>query len=278
MTTPLRPDDLVCDMPNGTRVVYRNSDHSYWVHPEDRVKGESPRLMGVSTASKMLDGDPSRLLTWAALKQLEGVVELGVAELSRTLELQGADADSLWRVLKAKGLTWEDVRDRAGTRGTNIHRQVFENLCRGETPLPPLMSDEERGYAEAVVKFWNDYDPSCVHFEKVVYSKRLRVAGRLDFYGLLNDDHEGYGIIDVKTSGYLGAAAHCQVGGGYPLLLEESGFGTVDWALMLQVSADGEYTLVEAEATPGDFELAVGAYRAAGRINSTAAKARKARE
>jgi hypothetical protein len=57
------------------------------------------------------------------------------------------------------------------------------------------------------------------------------------------------GIIDLKTGGFLSAAAHAQVGGGYPMLVAESGWDAPEWAAMLQVK-DGGYTLVEAEGTP----------------------------
>ena len=48
-------------------------------------------------------------------------------------------------------------------------------------------------------------------------------------------------------------------------------------AIVVKTKENGTYELIEAEATQDDFVKAVEAYRAAGRINSAAQKARKAR-
>lgn len=260
-------------LPSGTSLMYFDANHAY--HRINPQGARGRRLTGVTTVCKTLDHDPSRLLGWAAKTQL-----IGVAELARrnpnSLEWLESE-EEIWKALERAHLTFEDVRDQAASRGKNVHRDVFEALALGK-PLPDLsdLTFDERMAAEGVKRFWRDEQPEALLVEQIVYSERLGVAGRLDFYGRIRS-REGVGLLDLKTGGFLGAAAHAQVGGGYPLLLEESGWERPEWSAMLQVK-DGGYTLVDAEGTVECFEAAVACYRAAGQINSAATRARKLRE
>jgi hypothetical protein len=258
------------DLPSGASLYYVDADHSYWRCKEDGSRGR--RLTGVTTVCKTLDYDPSKLLGWAAKTQCIGVAERYA---------EGGDLDwlasqeSIWRELESHQLTFEHVRDKAASEGTNVHERALQALALGR-PVPDLdsLSDRERGLAKAVVAFWLDHDPKAELVEQIVYSERLGVAGRLDFLGTLST-REGRGVIDLKTGRWISAAAHAQVGGGYPLLAEESGYGEVNWALILQVREDGTYELIPAQGTSEGFQSAVATYREAGRINREASKARK---
>lgn len=245
-------------------------------------------MTGVTTVVKTLDHDPSNLLKWSAKTQLvgaadyiEGALQADPSSLPLVLGLL-RDPDAAWRELDSRGLTFNHVRDRAAKKGTNIHVGAFEALARGAA-FPDLdgMTEEEIGLCKAVQKFFVDHNPKFELVEQIVASDRLGVAGRLDGYGTL-PGFEDPVVVDLKTGNFLSAAAHAQVGGGYPLLLKESGYIPEDQepprGLFLQVKADGSYELIPAEATPTDFEVAVLTYRSAGRINSSAYKAKKARQ
>lgn len=291
------------DLPSGDSLWYFDADHSYWRHNAKTGK-RSRRLTGVTTAVKTLDYNPENLLRWAAKTQCIGIAEL----YELTVASEGADGlhwlstqDSIWHELEQRELTFEHVRDRAAKRGTNVHEIAFQALGMGR-PVPDLerLTEEEQGHARAIMAFWLDHEPESERVEQIVYSDRLGVAGRLDFLGKLKG-HDGLCVVDAKTGRYISAGAHAQVGGGYPLLAAESGFvpacspstlRTVEpaereqayraaadrlTALILQTSEDGTYELIEAEASAEDFEAAVTAYRAAGRINGAAGRARKAR-
>ena len=268
------PDDFErFTLPSGTSVWYSDSTHAYHRHnPKTGKKGK--RLTGVTTVVKTLDPDPSRLLAWAARIQCIGIAER--YQEGGSLDWLSSQ-ESIVRELEEHELTFDDVRDRAATEGTNVHRSAFEALAKGK-PIPDLdmLVGRERGLADAVMAFFLDYSPEAEQVEQVVYSERLGVAGRLDFRGKLKG-YDGIGVVDLKTGRYLSAAAHAQVGGGYPLLAEESGFGPSDFALILKVSEDGTYELIPAEAEPRDFEVAVEAYRASGRINGAARRSFKER-
>jgi len=271
------------DLPNGSTVWYIDENHSYWGHnPKTDRKGK--RLTGVTTVVKTLDHDPSNLLRWAARTQCIGVagyieerLQADPACLHNVLDVLN-DPQAIWRELEQRNLTYNDVRDKAASEGTNVHRDAFEALASGR-PVPAFdeMTEREVGLAQGVAAFWLDHEPEVVAVEQVVYSERLGVAGRLDFYGRIKG-RDGLGVLDLKTGKYLSVGAHTQVGGGYPLLARECGVGEPEWAAMLQVRDDGTYELIDAEGTSEDFEAAVAAYRAAGRINRDARRAYKERK
>ena len=282
-------DHQTIEMPSGEKVIFVDEDHSYWRFNEKTGK-RGRRLTGVTTACKSLDIDPSNLLKWAARTQMIGaatlIEQIGTDE---ALDLM-RDPDSCWKELELRQLTYNDVRDKAASEGTRVHEQAMEALAHGKpSPDTSGMSEAEKGKADAVAAFWFDHAPRVQLVEQVVYSERLGVAGRLDLVAELtmdcedpgcschDDDLIGPGVIDLKTGGFISAAAHTQVGGGYPLLLQESGFDPVGWGLILQVKEDGTYDLIRATGTPAGFEVAVLNYREAGRINGAHRKARKAR-
>ena len=287
------------DLPNGQTVWFIDEhptdprqNHSYWAHNAEKdAKGR--RLTGVTTAVKTLDYDPRNLLKWAARTQCEGVAQLYLASSGQEFHPWLISAEEMWSELKRHGLTYDQVRQQAGDEGTNVHRDAFEGLATGRPGLDfDAFSDREKMLAAAVSAFFFDHDPKAADggIEQVVYSERLGVAGRLDFAGVLNarcDKHlcacqtiepASVGVIDLKTGGFISAAAHAQVGGGYPLLREESGFGGSEWAAILQVFDDGTYDFFEATGTPERFERAVETYRDARDITNEATAAWKARK
>lgn len=280
------------ELPSGDKLVYVDDDHSYW-RWNDKKGSRGRRLTGVTTACKSLDIDPGKLLNWAARTQL-----LGAATLIDQLGADQAvdlmrDPDACWQELETRQLTYNDVRDKAATEGTRLHKQGFEALASGR-PAPDTtdMSEAEQGKAKALQAFFFDHSPKFRVIEQVVFSERLSVAGRLDGLGELTHECENPGcachddellgrddlILDVKSGGFISAAAHTQVGGGYPLLATESGFTTEPGpGVILKILEDGTYELLRAEGTPTGFEIAVLNYREAGRVTGADRKARKAR-
>ncbi len=276
------------DLPSGESLWYFDEDHSYWRHnPKTGKRGK--RLSGVTTVCKPLDYNPDALLRWAARTQCKGVSQLYLQSDDTEFLHWLVDEDAIWRELNENGLTYENIRDQKGEEGTNVHVLAFQALAMGR-PVPDFagMSDREKKLAGGVAGFYLDHEPDAAQVEQVVYSQRLGVAGRLDWRGRLRakcdnpvcacQEAEGFGIIDLKTGGFISAKAHAQVGGGYPLLAEESGFGESAWAGILQVFDDGSYDFFKAEGTPERFERVVATYRDAGQINYAAGKAREARK
>jgi hypothetical protein len=273
-------------MPDGSVVYYRDSDHSYFRGVKAKGDGwaGTGRLTGVSTVVKPMDFDPGRLLRWAARLNGEGIAILAADGLS----LDDADdmraalswlgsAESIWRALEDSGLTFEDVRDRAAQRGTNVHKFALHALATG-SPVPAfdLLTEETRGYARGVMAFLHECEPEPLQAEQVVWSDELGVAGRFDLRARLHGG--GFDgatcLVDAKTSGFISTKHHGQLA-GYDLLARECGVGGSDRLLILQVDAEGGYELVEAQATPEEFVDALRVYRGAARIGSAARAASK---
>lgn len=289
----------VHELPNGTTVYYRDSDHSYWQAVEKR-KGEwggKGRLTGVSTVVGPFDFRPDALLRWAAKSNGAGIAMLAAEGLSLedAEDMRGAlrwleSSESIWSALRDAQATFEDLRGQAAERGTNVHLHALHALARGE-PIPdlPKLTEEEHGYARGVIAFWHEHEPRPLQAEQVVADLELGVAGRFD----LRCEPEArcerptcpchhlppgaIAMVDAKTSGYLSNKAHVQLG-GYEHCARTSGIGESDAQWTLQVTEDGGYELVLSTATAEDFAAGLDVYRRAGRIGREANAARKARE
>lgn len=288
------PKGLKVVLPSGAGCYYVDRDHSYWRLKADGDRGT--RLTGVTTIAKVLDTDPSKLLAWAARTNGIGIAQLAAPVIARLREGAAVAAEDLawlesaqaiWTRLESEKLTFEDVREERAVVGTNVHELAFRALAAGK-PVPDLdqLTDEERGYAEAVMAFWLDHDPAASHVEQIVVDPGGGVAGRFDFLGELRErcldvgcpchDFLGPGILDAKT-GFVGPSSHAQIA-GYWSLCETSGLPEPAWSAILRLAGDGTYRLERGQAGPEDFRHALAAYRAAGRIKRDSAKAYRARQ
>lgn len=297
---------ILIEMPSGEAGFYCDDEHptvphSYWRANQKKVKGvvgwhRGRRLTGVTTATKILDVDPAKLLRWAA--RTNGI---GVATLAAPLIMDLRDgrpysgeldwllsAEDIWEALTGASLTFEDVREERSEIGRNIHRYAFQALAEGQAvPQLDVLTTEERGWAQAVVGFWLDHDPDGQLVEAILLDHELGIAGRTDFIGTLATEcedescacHEldGRGVIDAKTGNYLAASDHAQVQ-GYRLLSVRAGYGPTEWGALLKLREDGTYSLIRAEGAPEDFITAVDAYRTAARIDREAAKTREGKQ
>lgn len=232
----------------------RESDHSYWSDVEwmpgkdERWKGVG-RLTGISTVVKPFDWESDGLIDWGVM-----------------LERQGKE----WRV----------ERKRRATEGTAIHKHALHAMATGR-PVPDTsqLAEEERGWARAVSRFWLAHRPKPMLAEQVVVNRQLHVAGRFD---LMYHDH-GITMLDLKSkplvprkknTPFYPVADQVQVR-GYLETAIACGLPAASRACVLYVDAEGDFELVESQAEPGDFELAVGVYRRAAAIRKATNKAQK---
>lgn len=294
------------ELPNGAAIYYRDKDHSYWQDIKERRDGTwggTGRVPGISTATKPLDYRPDNLMRWAAKTNLEGVALLAAEArcLDEADSILGAlncfeSAETLWRELELRDLTYEDLRERRATEGTNIHEKVLYALATGRrVPSLAKLSTAERGFGQAMLKAWRDLDPDPLQAEQVVYSQINRFAGRFDLRANISAEtirklaakqkvpeswatglNETW-LLDAKTSGYISIAAHAQIA-GYELAADECGFGTSDRQVILQLAEDGTYQLIGSVATGADFLAGLDAYERAKRLTSDAGKDRRERE
>lgn len=276
-------------LPNNIRLWYFDEDHSYWRCKEDGGRGK--RLTGVTTAIKPIDFRPDTLMRWAARENGKGIAILA----SDGLSLEEAEdmrvalgwlesGEAIWAALEEASLTYDQLRDAKATIGTNVHEQALRALAQGAAvPFFENMTPEEQGYAQGVVRFWLDHDPEALQVEQVVCDPTLGVAGRLDLRGRLRAECQvgacpchlgGVGLLDAKTSRYVGTRDHVQVA-GYDHLAVVCGIGPSDWRGVLHLRPDGSYALHAGAggkpvATTKDFLAAVDLYRRAARIERDA--------
>lgn len=260
------------ELPNGSALYYVDDNHSYWRCKPDGSRGQ--RLTGVSTVCSPLDFRPDSLMRWVEKLTLEGVAR-GFGG-----EAVPSDPHVLRQRLESKELRWEQIRDQAAQRGTDVHSLMLHALAKGDD-VPDLdeLPEEQRGYGQAVMKWWLDRKPQVLEAEQVVLSEAHGFAGRYDLRCVLSGGLEDgqTALVDLKTSGFVANKAHAQVA-GYDLGAIESGISRVpsDVLLILQVAEDGTYREVRSCATHEDFLAALTVYRAAGRIGRDAGAARKA--
>ena len=127
------------DLPGGESLWYFDEDHSYWRHnPKTGKRGR--RLTGVTTVVKPLDYNPENLLRWAAKTQCKGIALLAEEASPEDLLRWLHNPDAIWRELEDHGLTYENVRDKAGVEGTNAHVLAFQAVSYTHLTLPTICS------------------------------------------------------------------------------------------------------------------------------------------
>lgn len=252
-------------LPSGARLYYQDDNHSYWRCNPNGKRGR--RLSGVSTVVKPLDFRPDNLMNWAVRLAYEGVSRAFAGE-------QVPDDPHKLRVrLTELRLNWESIRDDAATRGTNVHERMLHALALGgDIPSLDDLEPHERGYGQAVMKFWMDTRPNVLQAEQVVLSDELGVAGRFDLRAEIKE-LPGTTLLDAKTSAWIGATAHAQIA-GYDQLAEECGIGESTHLRILQLRDDGTYALIPCFSDRSTFVDALKTYRNSGQINGQIQKFR----
>lgn len=165
-----------------------------------------------------------------------------------------------WAVRETReGRDYKATRDTAATRGTSVH-DALEILARDNTP--PLLDqfpDEDRGYVQALAKWWIDHRPSPIWVEQLVASTEHRYAGKLD---LICEIQGVPHLVDLKTSKRVYETHHLQLA-GYELAYTECGYEPLPTVCaVLRVGDDGEYEFVHSRADAQDWLAVCGLYEA----------------
>lgn len=156
--------------------------------------------------------------------------------------------------------------------GKAVHR-ALEDLAAGTAPGISAYPIGLRNAIEGLHGWWSIIKPIVVGVEVAVFSKELRVAGRIDLAiqcvreGCACTGH-GVELVDAKT-GAVNEIAHVQVGSAYPLLWRARDFPTAPVCREQILSLhDGGYSVVPAHADPQDFPAALDWYRRLKRIRT----------
>lgn len=134
-------------------------------------------------------------------------------------------ADNGWHESRA-------MRDEAGRRGTRIHNAI-ESLLTGEELFKDTYTIEEWHKLNTFVSWYESYKPEILGLEIPVFSKKGRIAGRLDCIAKIENQTL---IIDWKSSANLHKSFPLQFS-VYALAIEEITDIKIDAVAAVQLGA-----------------------------------------
>lgn len=244
----------IATTPSGIHIAYFDKSHRYKIgHSDEGVGRDQVTMSFVPSVSTILDKSVPKMLSgWAERGAVEAVLDLAADREVATLS-----TDKALEIMKDKGMRFWQRRDTAALRGTSVHT-AFEALAAGDSPVLRDYPESERGYVQAIARWWIDAQPEVHHSELMVASYVHGYCGRLDLIATLGGRR---GVIDLKTSKAVRETHHFQTA-AYRIGVEEAGYGATDFGAILRVGADGTYEFVETWATASQFLSLLGSFRA----------------
>jgi hypothetical protein len=92
-----------------------------------------------------------------------------------------------------KGARWRRL-NKAASRGTSVHNAIAAHFAGDDTGE---LTDEQWGYFNAALRFFDEHAVECVESEFSIYSRTHGYCGRVDFKGRRNGGP--LEVIDFKT-------------------------------------------------------------------------------
>jgi hypothetical protein len=264
-------EELVRHIPGIGDLVYENYGAGEWLtakgvpakKPRRRYLLNGEELDSVSSIVSTLDkGDG--LNYWYEDHGARGGV---FAE--RMGELEGVFIEDIVKRVRSLGLGAQAARDEAAVRGTAIHAAFHMFAKTGVYPHLSDFPEEWRGWVQGVAQVLLTLEPDPIEAEFIVCHPELKYAGRPDLLCWIGEERT---LIDYKTgNGRVYDSAHYQAR-GYAAAIPDS----IDRILIVGISEDGTFELVECEATMTDFLDLLNTYRSRKRINAGMAAQRRA--
>ena len=164
--------------------------------------------------------------------------ELAFEEKGHIYKLNGEIVPSVTTVMNPlsrslyKGVD-EAILNKAADRGTAVHNAIETYTLYGIEDIDP----EFRGYFDAYVKWYEDYDPICLANECKVYHKILRYAGTADMPVIINGQLI---LVDFKTSASVNKMLTGVQLEAYSKAYESHGF-SFDGKAILHLKNNGKY-------------------------------------
>ena len=244
--------------------------------------------ISISTVAHILDKGGG-LTGWAFNVAVAGVVKL----IADGFDVHAATEEQLKAALKQAGSTPWVKKDRAASRGTEVH-EALERIAKGESfdevtkfiagihinDFSPEETHEVQMYAVAAVKWFVTEKPSAILVEQPVWSAIHRIVGTLDFLGMRPS--RGSCLTDLKSSKDVYTDHAVQLD-GYALCLREMvEHGVLDVAVptrhtVVLARPDGSYEEVVVPSDPQGFLAALDLTRSAGRTEEVLKELKKKR-
>lgn len=194
-----------------------------------------------------------------------------------------ATLEIVMSLLVEERLTVNHVKDKASTRGVNVH-SAFEKWAEDQSyrPVVDTYPETEQGYIRGLIAFLDDLgEVENVESEVMVGSIQHGFAGRYDlrFASPPAFDEKtvvtkvypkrdakrsvlptGKFLVDLKTSKGIYPTHALQLA-AYEMASVECGYGPTDHRAVVHVTADGKYELVLTHASPEDFLSVLSAHQ-----------------
>ena len=182
------------------RLAYSDKIHQYW----GTINNKFSLLPSASTVLSSVGDKSAALMQWAVNCAIDHIRE------------NGADEEAL----AAAKLAYKKVSKAALNTGSGVHNWV-ENFWVSITPPPMPESQEECNSVDCFLEWVSQHKVVPILTETKLASMKYKVAGTVDFFGLVDDEPA---IIDYKTSKDLYAVYRLQTAAYVLMLLEEAAY------------------------------------------------------
>lgn len=152
------------------------------------------------------------------------------------------------------------IKEEKGTRGTSIHKAAEKLGDEGEVPDIGDFPEADRGYVQALARYFVQTEVQAGAQEVIVGSKRFGFAGRFDKVAVLPDGTRR--LRDYKTSGGVYPEYDVQLSGYWIAYHEmglqdrpEEGFGPLTGADVVWLQPNGDFEVIPVTIEPVDFLL-----------------------
>lgn len=143
------------------------------------------------------------------------------------------------------------IKDDRGTVGTSIHNGAETLAITGMVPKIDGFPEADRGYVQALARWYIDHDPEFEELEVIRASWQFAYAGRFDAV-IRHGAQRRRAMIDYKTSGGVYDSFDKQLS-GYDLAYLECGGQPLDDHFVVHLRPDGTYEMVPVTIDHADF-------------------------
>jgi hypothetical protein len=229
------------------------SERHYTIDGQQMIDGKP--IVSVTTVTKEIGDTFGQGAWWGMTVGVDGYWEAS----QRRDGILPDDTAEIIEVLKQEKLTTNHVRDKAATRGTDVHALAEHWVQSKEVP-------QGDGYEESLRNFIETEKVRPLEAETLVGSRRFAYAGTHDLIARF-PRIDSIGLIDYKskTKPLKGKASayeqhHLQLR-GYEDARQEMGYEATEFQAVVNLYPDGEYAIVQGRATSEQWQAAIAAYR-----------------
>ena len=171
-----------------------------------------------------------------------------------TVEHKGKAKHAAERLVLELAHSPNHIKETKGTLGTSVHVAAEKLGISEEIPTIEDFPEDDRGYVQALARYWIAAECTVERQELILASKRFGFAGRCDKVARMPDGT--LRLRDYKTSGGIYGDYDVQLSGywiGYHEMGLHEQVGPLAGADLVHLMPDGSFNVVPATIDPGDF-------------------------